>query len=58
MKLHEIAHWVDGDKYIDSYGKEWCVSQKELISTDGRREYIDGGRYAIGLLVNMDFTRV
>jgi len=59
MKLHEIE-FVDGDRYITKDGKVWTVSQKELSRKYGldKTEYIDGGAYAIGDLVHMDFLKL
>lgn len=58
MKLHELD-WADGKVYRTPENNiEWKVRQKELVSTDGRNEYIDGGRYAIGVLAHLDFTEV
>ena len=59
LKINEIK-WVDGDRYKDEYDHIWTVSQQELrrISERGNVEYITDGRFALGLLLRMDFEKV
>lgn len=59
MKVSEIK-WVDGDEYRDKFGNVWKVSQQELrrINEKGNIEYITDGRFALGLLLCMDFEKI
>jgi len=58
MKISQIK-WIDGDKYKDPYGKIWEIRQKEMKyqKEDKTWEYITDGRYALGLILNMDFEK-
>lgn len=59
MKLKNIE-WVDGERYKDKFGNIWTVSQKELMCKDnnGKTVYITDGKFALGVLLEMDFEKV